>query len=68
MNSGQQNVNYSFYEFAKNYIRIKDGVSVRSLNNVELNRIKKMQQMLDNGYEMQMVRSRTCNRILWVKK
>jgi len=61
-------VNCSFYNFAKNYIRVKDGVNERSLNHVELKQVVEMQEMINNGYELRLISFRKGSRIMWVKK
>ena len=61
-------VSCSFYDFAKNYIKIKDGANERSFNDAELNEIQKMQQMMDKGYELRLVHLRKGSKIMWCKK
>jgi hypothetical protein len=61
-------VSCSFYDFAKNYIRIKDGANERSFNDVELKELEKMQQMMDKGYELRLVHLRKGGKIMWCKK
>ena len=61
-------VSCSFYDFAKNYIKIKDGVNERSFNDVELNELNGMQQMMDKGYELRLVHLRKGSKIMWGKK
>ena len=58
----------SFYDFAKNYIRIKDGTNERSFNDKELKQIEEMQQMMDKGYELRLVHLRKGSRIIRCKK
>ena len=60
-------VSCSFYDFAKNYIKIKDGVNERSFSDVELKELEEMQQMMDKGYELRLVHLRKCIKILWCK-
>lgn len=61
-------VSCSFYNFAKNYIRIKDGANERSFNDEELKQVEEMQQMMDKGYELRLVNLRKGSRIMWCKK
>ena len=61
-------VSCSFYDFAKNYIKIKDGVNERSFNDVELKELEEMQQMMDKGYELRLVHLRKGSKIMWCKK
>jgi hypothetical protein len=61
-------VSCSFYDFAKNYIKIKDGVNERSFNDVELKELEEMQQMMDKGYELRLVHLRKGSKIMWRKK
>ena len=58
----------SFYDFAKSYIRIKDGTNEHSFNDVELKELEKMQQMIDKGYELRLVHLRKGSKIMWCKK
>ena len=58
----------SFYDFAKNYIRIKDGANERSFNDEELKQVEEMQQMMDKGYELRLVHLRKGSKIIWCKK
>lgn len=62
------NMKNSFYDFAKNYIKIKDGVNVRSFNDAELKELNEMQQMMDDGYELRLVRLRKGSKMIWNKK
>ena len=61
-------VSCSFYDFAKNYIRIKDGANERSFNDEELKQVEEMQQMMDKGYELKLVHLRKGSKIMWCKK
>ena len=61
-------VSCSFYDFAKDYIKIKDGANERSFNDVELKELEEMQQMMDNGYELRLVHLRKRSKIMWCKK
>ena len=61
-------VSCSFYDFAKNYIRIKDRANERSLNDKELKQVEEMQQMMDKGYELRLVYLRKGSKIMWCKK
>ena len=61
-------VSCSFYEFAKNYIKIKDGANERSFNDEELKQVEEMQQMMDKGYELRLVHLRKGSKIMWCKK
>ena len=61
-------VSCSFYEFAKNYIKIKDGTNERSFNDEELKQVEEMQQMTDKGYELRLVHLRKGSKIMWCKK
>ena len=58
----------SFYDFVKNYIRIKDCTNERSFNDVELKQIEEIQQMIDKGYELKLVRLRKGRKIMWCRK
>jgi hypothetical protein len=64
----QTAVSCSFYDFAKNYIKIKDGANERSFNDVELKELEEMQQMMDKGYELRLVHLRKGSKIMWCKK
>ena len=70
--NGQQcaihDVSCNFYDFAKNYIKIKDGANERSFNDEELKQVKEMQQMMDKGYELRLVHLRKGSKIIWCKK
>lgn len=57
-----------FYDFAKNYMRLMDGTSERSFNDEELKEIEEMQQMMDKGYELRLIRLRRGNKMMWCKK
>lgn len=57
----------NFYDFAKAYIIIKDGLKLRSLNQVELAQMEEMQKMIDKGYELRLVRLRQGSKVLWCK-
>lgn len=61
-------VSCSFYDFAKNYIKIKDGANEYSFNDVELKELEEMQQMMDKGYKLRLVHLRRCSKIMWYKK
>lgn len=61
-------VSCSFYDFAKNYIRIKDSANERSFNDEELKQFEEMQQMMDKGYELRLVHLRKGSKIMWCKK
>jgi hypothetical protein len=61
-------VSCSFYDFTKNYIKIKDGANERSFNDVELKELEEMQQMMDKGYELRLVHLRKGSKIMWCKK
>lgn len=61
-------VSCSFYDFAKNYIGIKDGTNERSFNDEELKQVEEMQQMMDKGYELRLVHLRKGSKIMWCKK
>lgn len=61
-------VSYSFYEFAKNYIKIKDKENEHSFNDVELKELVEMQQMMDKGYELRLVRLRGGSKLIWCMK
>ena len=61
-------VSCSFYEFAKNYIKIKDGANERCFNDEELKQVEEMQQMMDKGYELKFVHLRRGTELRWVKK
>jgi hypothetical protein len=61
-------VSCSFYDFAKNYIKIKDGANERSFNDVELKELEEIQQMMDKGYELRLVHLRKGSKIMWCKK
>jgi hypothetical protein len=65
---GISDVCYSFYDFAKNYIKIIDGANGRSFNDVELKELEEMKQMMDNGYELRLVHLRRGSKIMWCKK
>lgn len=65
---GISDVSCSFYDFAKNYIKIKDGANERSFNDEELKQVKEMQQMTDKGYELRLVYLRKGSKIMWCKK
>jgi hypothetical protein len=72
-NEHQENLNISdvscsFYDFAKNYIKIKDGANERSFNDVELKELEEMQQMMNKGYELRLVHLRKGSKIMWCKK
>ena len=61
-------VSCSFYDFAKNYIKIRDGANERSFNDVELKELEEMQQMMNKGYELRLVHLRRGSKIMWCKK
>ena len=61
-------VSCSFYNFAKNYIKIKDGANERFFNDEELKQVEEMQQMMDKGYELRLVHLRKGSKIMWYKK
>jgi hypothetical protein len=61
-------VSCSFYDFAKNYIKIKDEANERSFNDVELKELEEIQQMMDKGYELRLVHLRKGSKIMWFKK
>ena len=61
-------VSCSFYDFAKNYIKIKDGANERSFNDEELKQVEEMQQMMDKGYELRLVHLRKGSKIIWCKE
>lgn len=63
-----QDVSCSFYDFAKNYCKIKDGINERYFNDVELKKLEEMQQMIDNDYELRLFHFRRGSQIIWVKK
>lgn len=61
-------MNLSFFDLAKNYIRIKGVSSERSLDDKELKQVKKIQQMMDKGYELRLLRLRKGSTMVWYKK
>ena len=60
-------VSCSFYDFAKNYIKITDGTNEHSFNDEELKQVEEMQQMMDKGYELRLVHLRKGSKIMWCK-
>jgi muconolactone delta-isomerase len=54
-------------ELIKRTIKIKDGVNERSFNDVELKELEEMQQMMNKGYELRLVRLRKGSKIMWGK-
>lgn len=49
----------NLYDFAKNYMLIKDGLNYRKFNDIELNKLIEIQIMLDSGYELQYMHNRS---------
>jgi len=57
-----------FYEFAKQYIRIKDAKgNVHKFNESQLQEIKEMEEMINKGYELKFVHLRRGTELRWVK-
>ena len=56
----------SFYDYTNNHIRINDE-SIRSLDDEQLKQIEEIQQMMNKGYELRLVRSRKANKIMWCR-
>ena len=58
----------NLYDFAKNYFTIKDRNGNRHFNNYELAEIKQMQKMINDGYELKLLRLRKGSKMGWYKK
>jgi hypothetical protein len=62
-------VRCSFYEFAKQYITIKDAEgNEQKFSDRQLNEIKEMEAMMNKGYELKFVHLRKGTQLRWVKK
>ena len=59
----------SFYEFAKQYVIIKDAAgNEQKFSDIQLNEIKEMEEMMNKGYELKFVHLRKGTHLRWVKK
>ncbi len=66
---GISDVRCSFYEFAKQYVTIKDTEgNEQKFNDKQLNEIKEMEEMMNKGYELKFVHLRRGAELRWVKK
>jgi hypothetical protein len=62
-------VRCSFYEFAKQYVTIKDAKgNEQKFSDRQLNEIKEMEEMMNKGYELKFVHLRRGKELRWVKK
>lgn len=62
-------VRCSFYEFAKQYVVIKDADgNEQKFSDRQLNEIKEMEDMMNKGYELKFVYLRRGIALRWVKK
>lgn len=62
-------VRCSFYEFAKQYVTIKDTKgNEQKFSDRQLNEIKEMEEMMNKGYELKFVHLRSGTQLRWVKK
>ena len=62
-------VRCSFYEFAKQYVTIKDAEgNEQKFSDRQLNEIKEMEDMMNKGYELKFVHLRRGAELRWVKK
>ena len=62
-------VRCSFYEFAKQYVTIKDTEgNEQKFSDKQLNEIKEMEEMMNKGYEFKFVHLRRGTELRWVKK
>ena len=72
ISSNNKTAHLSMYEFAKQYITIKDAEgNKQKFNDRQLNEIKeveKMEEMTNKGYEPKLVRLRKGTELYWVKK
>lgn len=63
------NVKYGFYKFIKQYMRIKDiKGNKQKFSKKQLNKIKEMEKMMNNGYELKLIHSRRNTKLCWFKK
>lgn len=53
--------------FAKNFMVMHDGKSIRAFNERELKGLKEMEQMMGKGYELKFVHLRQGTRMMWCK-
>ena len=62
-------VRCSFYEFAKQYVTIKDAEgNEQKFSDRQLNEIKEMENIMNKGYELKFVHLRRGTELRWVKK
>lgn len=59
--------NINFYDFAKNYLTINDGINSRKFNDSELNKLRQTQTMIDSGYNLQLIHNRRGDEFVWYK-
>ena len=58
-------LNISFYDFAKNYCCFKDETGIHQFDEFQLSRIMKMQEMMNRGYVLNLIRSRKGDYFAW---
>ena len=59
------NLNISIYDFAKNYCCFKDETGVHRFDEFQLSHIMEMQEMMDKGYVLTLIRSRKGDYFAW---
>jgi len=58
----------SFYDFAKQYVTIKDNKgNEHKFSEHQLEKIKEMEEMINKGYELKFIHLRKGTKLRWVK-